>query len=110
MEKTKEKGAAAIIGIWVQSFFKAFAFPVGIMSMDVLFDVFLVSEYANMDQQCLTALWNACYSTSNGTSLGTSCGSNSTETVPMSNGQGFFCLAKDECHSPETLPTSGLKI
>ena len=113
IEKTQEKSAAATVGIWIQSFFKAFFIPVGIMSLDVLFDVFPVREYSDMDPKCLTALWNACYSTSNGTSFGTSCGSNSTELVPMGNGKSFFCLPKDQCTigpSENIVPPEGLNI
>ena len=97
VEKTQEKGVAATIGIWIQSFIKTFFIPVGIMSVDVFFDVFLVREYSDIDQNCLTALWNACYSTSTATSFGSNCTSNSTDLVPMGNGQSFFCLPKDEC-------------
>ena len=66
-----------------------------------------------MDQNCLTALWKACYSTSNVTSFRTICGSNSTELVPMANGKSFFCLPKDECTlglSEDNVLPGGLNI
>ena len=110
VRKTQEKSTAAIVGIWVQSFFKAFLVPVGIMSIDVAFDVFLVREYAQMDSNCLTALWDACSSSLNETPPALTCGSNSTELVPRGNGAGFFCLPKEKCYDLPSVPTSSLNI
>ena len=61
--KAKEKGKCAIVWIWVQSFFKGFLIPVGIMATDILFDIFLVQRYYYMiqDQDCLTAQWSGCH-------------------------------------------------
>ena len=94
VERSNKKGKAAIVWIWIQSFFKAFLIPVGIMAMDVLFDVFLVREYYNMDQNCLTAQWRGCHSVLNQTFFATNCGPNTTERAPQGDRTAFFSLPR----------------
>ena len=63
------------------------------MGLDILFDVFLVKEYASMDQDCLTAEWKTCHLER----WSTSCGLGTTEPVPKGDGTGTFCLLKSMC-------------
>ena len=97
VEKTKEKGKGAIVGIWVQSFFKGFFIPVGIMATDILFDIFLVQRYYYLiqDQDCLTAQWSGCHYLP--PAFDTSCGLNTTDQATQGNGQGFFCIPNNAC-------------
>ena len=79
VEKSNKKGTIAIVRIWSQTFLKAFVIPVGMMAVDILFDVFLVQEYFYMDQECLTVQWKSCHSTRNETSFDPSCAPNTSE-------------------------------
>ena len=88
-----------ILWIWIQSFLKAFLIPVGIMAMDVLFDIFLVREYYHTDQDCLTAQWIGCHSLS---TFDTICGSNTTERAPQGDGMGFLCVPRNACNELNT--------
>ena len=97
VKRSNKKGTAAIIWIWTQGFLKTFLLPVGIMTSDILFDVFLVREYSYTDQDCLTAQWIGCHSGPNQTTFDTSCGPNTTR-VPQGNGAGFFCVPKQACN------------
>ena len=98
VEKTNKKGTVAIVWIWIQSFLKAFLIPVGIMAMDIIFDVFLVKEYFYTNPDCLSLQWQICHSFSNETIFDTSCGTNSTDRVPQGDGGGFFCVPNDGCN------------
>ena len=98
VKKTNKKGTVAIVWIWIQSFLKAFLIPVGIMAMDIFFDVFLVREYFYTNQDCLTVQWQICHSFSNWTTFDTSCGTNTTDRVPQGDGNGFFCVPNDGCN------------
>ena len=97
VEKTNKKGTVAIVWIWVQSFLKAFLIPVGIMAVDIFFDVFLVREYYYTNPDCLTLQWHICHSFLNQTTFDTGCGSNTTDRVPQGDGNGFFCVPNDGC-------------
>ena len=81
VEKGNKKGTITIAWIWTQTFLKAFVIPVGIMAVDILFDVFLVQEYFYMDQDCLTAQWIRCHANRNQTSFDPSCGLNATGLI-----------------------------
>ena len=99
VERSKKKGTVAVVWIWIQSFLKAFLIPVGIMTMDVLFDVFLVREYYHTNQDCLTAQWIGCHSLS---TFDTICGPNTTERAPQGDGMGFFCVQRNSCNELNT--------
>ena len=110
VENTKKKGAVAIVWIWIKSFLKAFFIPVGIMTMDILFDVFLVREYFYTNQDCLTAQWQGCHSLS---SFDAICGPNTTAPAPLASGAGFFCVPKNfrnECNITKPVQTDDLNI
>ena len=79
VEKSDKKGVITIVWIGTQSFLKAFLIPVGIMAVDILFDVLLVQEYFYMDQDCLTTQWKGCHANGNQTSFDSSCGLNATQ-------------------------------
>lgn len=98
VKRSNKKGSAAIIWIWTQGFLKTFMIPVGIMTLDILLDVFLVREYFYTDQGCLTAQWIGCHSVANETTFVTSCGPNATARVPRGNGAGFFCVPSQACN------------
>ena len=113
VEKTNKKGTFAIVWIWIQSFLKAFLIPVGIMAVDIFFDVFLVREYYYTNPDCLTLQWQICHSFSNQTTFDTGCGSNTTDQVPQGDGNGFFCVPNDGCkvsHVPHGTQVQDLNI
>ena len=93
-----KKGTALIIWIWTRGFLKTFLIPVGIMTLDILFDAFLVREYFYTDQDCLTAQWIGCHSVPNQTVFDSRCGLNTTARVPQGNGAGFFCVPNQACN------------
>ena len=98
VKSSNKKGTAAIIWIWTQGFLKTFMIPVGIMTFDVLFDIFLVREYFYTDPDCLKAQWIGCHSIPNQTIFDTSCGPNTTDRVPRGDGTGFFCVQNQACN------------
>ena len=50
----------------VKAFIEHFLLPAGIMAVDIAFDIILVQQYYEMDQDCLTEQYMACL---NSTSL-----------------------------------------
>ena len=98
VEKGKKKGPFTAVWIWIKSFLVTFLIPVGIMAVDILFDVILVWEYYYMNQECLTAQWVGCHSLSSETTFDTICGPNTTERAPQGDGMGFFCVPKNACN------------
>ena len=80
------------------------------MTMDILFDVFLVREYYYTNQDCLTAQWQGCHSLSYQDTI---CGTNTTEPVPLANGIGFFCVPTDSrnaCNITQSVKIDDLNI
>ena len=98
VRRSNKKGKTAIFWIWIKSFATKFLLPIGIMASDILFDVFLVREYSNYDQDCLNLHWMSCHSFQNQTTSGPICGQN-TAHIPRGDGRDFFCVPDRDCRS-----------
>ena len=107
VKRSNKKGTAAIIWIWTQGFLKTFLIPVGIMTFDILTDVFLVREYFYTDQDCLTAQWIGCHSVPTQTSFEAPCGPNAKARVPRGDGKGFLCVPNQACNVPNVSDAVG---
>ena len=99
VEKTKSKSWIKTAGIWVTTFLKSFCLPVGLMSLDMGFDVALVSEYSDHDTRgpCLAAQYNACTITT------AACHDNTTSAACLSAISTTENILTSECGNDTTL-------
>jgi len=60
IEMTMPKSFAQSALIWIQSFFKSFLVPAGLIALDIFTDVQLVSEYQGMEEEEIMNEWKMC--------------------------------------------------
>ena len=99
VEKTKPRSWIKNAGIWLTTFLKSFILPVCLMSVDMGFDVALVSEYSDYDTRgpCLTAQYNACTITT------AACHDNTTSASCLSAISNTTEILTSECGNDTTL-------